>query len=60
MTHWERLWHVGVWVERGEDMRKFLFICNKFGTYTDVQFGDIVAKLADGVVGGMVWEFVKV
>ena len=39
MTHFERLWHVGIKSERGVER---------------------LAKLGDGVVNGMVWEFVKV
>lgn len=39
MSHFERLWHVGVKSERGVER---------------------LAKLGDGVSGGMVWEFIKV
>lgn len=39
MTHWERLWHVGVKFEGG--VRR-------------------LAKIGDGGVGGISWEFVRV
>lgn len=39
LTHFERLWHVGVKSERGVDR---------------------LAKIGDGVVDAMLWEFVKV